>query len=98
MSARKETYRVYSTHEGWLVQTGRGCRRLGPYADQEHAISMALVAVRKKRPSQLRISNSLGEWRAEVIYGDPPPSSAAAQQTMSADILNGHTGAPHGSS
>src|SRR5438093_13180721 len=95
MSARKETYRVYSTHEGWLVQTGRGCRRLGPYADQEHAISMALVAVRKKRPSQLRISNSLGEWRAEGISCDPPHAAAAAQRTMAAVIVNRPTEAPH---
>src|SRR2546430_5119715 len=97
MSARKETYRVYSTHEGWLVQTGGGCRHLGPYADQEHAIAIALVAVRRARPSRLRISNCLGEWRAEVVYGDPPPSCATAEQSMSADILRGRTGAPHGS-
>ena len=97
MSARQETYRVYWTHEGWLVRTDGGHLHLGPYADQEHAIAMALVAVREARPSRLRISNCLGEWRAEVVYGDPPPSSATAQQSVSADILRGHTGAPHGS-
>jgi len=74
MSARKETYRVYQTHEGWLVQAECGRLHLGPYDDQEHAIAMALVAVRKARPSRLKISKPLGEWRAEVIYADDSAS------------------------
>ena len=69
MSAKRETFRVYRTHEGWLVETDCG-RHLGPYADQEHAITMALVAVREAKPSRLKISNSRGEWRADVTYAD----------------------------
>jgi len=74
MSARRETYRVYWTHEGWLVQAECGRLRLGPYEDQEDAIAKALVAVRETRPSRLKISKPLGEWWAEVTYADDPAS------------------------
>jgi hypothetical protein len=95
MSARRETYRVYMTRDGWLVQSNCGPQLLGPYADQEHAIVMALVAVREARPSQLRITNSLGEWRADVIYTDDLPAPPTSQQSASSEVRCCVEGAPH---
>jgi hypothetical protein len=36
---------------------------------------MALVAVRQTRPSQLKISNAPGVWRADCTYRDDRPSA-----------------------
>ena len=83
MFARRETYRVYRTHGGWLVETTRGWMYPGPYMDHEQAIAVALVAVRDAKPSQLRISNSPGEWRAEVQYPDEPSSSTISRPSSS---------------
>jgi len=85
MSARRETYRVYPAQGGWLVQNGCGSPHLGPFADQEHAIATALTAVREVKPSQLRISNSLGEWRAEIVYTDERLSSPTSPRPDSAE-------------
>jgi len=97
MSARQETYRVYWTHEGWLVRTDGGHLHLGPYADQEHAITRALVAVRKTKPSHLRITHSLGEWRADVVYGEKSRCSTVPEPDSS-QIGSAHQGAAHVSS
>jgi hypothetical protein len=97
MSARQETYRVYCTHEGWLVRTDCGHLHLGPYADQEHAITRALVAVRETKPSHLRITNSMGEWRAEVVYGEKS-RSPALPEADSSRISSALQGAAHVSS
>jgi len=47
----------------------------GPYPDKESAIAMALVAVRRTRPSQVKISTAHGVWRADCTYRDERPSA-----------------------
>ena len=74
MSARHQIYSVHRSDDGWLVQLAGRREKLGPYADKESAIAKALVAVRQTRPSQLKISNAPGVWRADCTYRDERPS------------------------
>jgi hypothetical protein len=98
MSARRETYRIYFTQEGWLVHSDAGCAQAGPYADQERAIARVLVAVRDARPSQLRIRTAPGEWRAEVVYSNEAETTASPRKAASAGGHPGFEGVPHGGS
>ena len=75
MSARYQTYCVLRSEDGWLVQLAGRREKLGPYADKESAIAKALVAVRKTRPSQLKISNAPGVWQADCTYRDERTSA-----------------------
>jgi hypothetical protein len=58
-----------------MVQLAGQREKLGPYPDKESAIAMALVAVRRTRPSHLKISSSPGAWRADCTYTDERPSA-----------------------
>ena len=58
-----------------MVQLAGRREKIGPYPDKESAIAMALVAVRQTRPSELKISNAPGVWRADCTYRDERPSA-----------------------
>jgi len=58
-----------------MVQLAERREHLGPYPDKESAITMALVAVRQTRPSQLKISSTPGLWRADCTYRDERPTA-----------------------
>ena len=75
MSARHQIYCVLRSEDGWMVQLEGRREQLGPYPDKESAITTALVAVRQTRPSQLKISNAPGVWRADCTYRDDRPSA-----------------------
>lgn len=105
MSARRETYRILSTPEGWLVQTNAQGHPSGPYVDQERAIAGVLAAVRDGRPSRLRIRNVTGVWQADVVYepagaaaGGAASAAAASSRKGSAAPALGNQGVPHVSS
>ena len=58
-----------------MVQLAGRREQTGPYPDKESAIAMALVAVRRTRPSQVKISTAHGVWRADCTYRDERPSA-----------------------
>ena len=94
MAAKQETYCVCCSDEGWLVQIGGGRLYSGPFADKEHAIAVALAAVREARPSRLRISSSLDEWKVEFVCADDPTSSSMPEP-VSSENRRGFEGTPH---
>ena len=94
MAAKQETYCVCCSDRGWLVQIGGGRPHSGPFADKEHAIAVALSAVREARPSRLRISSSLAEWKVEFVCADDP-TSAPMPESVSSENLRGFEGTPH---
>jgi hypothetical protein len=95
MSARLETYSVCRSVQGWVVQTEGGCHYSGPHEDKEHAIAVALAAVREARPSQLRISTTQGEWKVEIIRPHLPDSPSDLRAPVPTAAGHAYQGAPH---
>ncbi len=70
MSAKKETFHVFQSVEGWMVKTGAGGDHSGPYLHREDAIASALVSAKENKPSHVRVNHTLGEWRVECTYDE----------------------------
>jgi hypothetical protein len=95
MSARQETYSVCRSIQGWVVHTEGGHYYSGPHEDKEHAIAVALTAVREARPSQLRISSAQGEWKVEIVRAGDPASSSVSHEPVPPETDRVYQGAPH---
>jgi len=78
-----------------VVQTEGGRHYSGPHEDKEHAIAVALAAVREARPSQLRISSAQDEWKVEIIRPDGPDSPSVLHAPVPTGADHVYQGAPH---
>jgi hypothetical protein len=74
MPARRETFYVQKTEQGWMVRTDTNQSNLGPYLDRERAVTMALIVARDSRPSQVKVQTATESWRIECTFDEQPRS------------------------
>ena len=68
MAVKTHRLEIARTMHGWTVQNMGGVRRLGPYADKEEAVRMALALARSSRPKSVRLLNSESGCCVECSY------------------------------
>lgn len=68
MSAKKETFYVSRSDQGWMVKTDGGPEQSGPFPHKEDAIASALISAKESHPTQVRVHHAVGEWSVECTY------------------------------
>ncbi|HKS37440.1 MAG TPA: DUF2188 domain-containing protein [Verrucomicrobiae bacterium] len=68
MAAKKETFYVSQSDQGWMVRTDGGREQSGPFPHKEDAIASALVSAKGQKPSRVRVHHAVGNWSVECTY------------------------------